>query len=81
MKDLLLAHWWKAVIVLVTGGIITWGSWVTRMGQKAEKSEEILDTQVMILHSRITKVDDRINHVIWKFFENEIQDCEEECSE
>jgi hypothetical protein len=71
--------WWKIVAAAVLGGVITWGGWVTRMCQKAEKSEEILDMQVMVLHTRITKVDDRVNDVIWKFFENEVTECEEEC--
>jgi hypothetical protein len=78
MKRLLIEHGWKVVLGAVAVGILTWGGWVTRMCQKAEKSEEILDTQVMILHSRITKVDDRINNVIWKFLEEEIEDCEED---
>ena len=83
MKDLLLTHWWKAFIVILTGGVITWGSWMTRMGQKAEKSEEIIDTQVAILHQRITHAEaveeadeTRLENRLWelqkRFYENEI---------
>ena len=65
MRDLLLAHWWKAVIVIITGGVITWGSWLTllsiktltiteRVLQKAEKTEKYVDMQVGVLHGRDT---------------------------
>lgn len=73
--------WWKLIAGALIASVISWGAWVTRMCQKAEKSEEILDMQVGVLHGRITKVDDRINEIVWRFFENELEDCEEECKE
>ncbi len=65
MKDLLLAHWWKAAVVIITGGVIAWGSWLTllavktlttteRVLQKAEKTEAYVDMQVGVLHGRDT---------------------------
>ena len=88
MKDLLLAHWWKAVIVLVTGGGITWGAWVTRMCGKAEKTEDYVDMQIGVIHGRITAVvvgqeadETRFENRLWelqlRFFEDEIDDFEE----
>jgi hypothetical protein len=73
--------WWKAIIGALLASLIAWGSWATRMCQKAEKSEEILDMQVGVLHGRITKVDDRLNDVIWRFFEKELNDCIDAASE
>jgi len=92
MRDLLLAHWWKAVIVLATGGVITWGAWVTRMCGKAEKTEDYVDMQIGVLHGRITAVvvgqeadETRFENRLWelqlRFFEDEVDDCVEECKE
>lgn len=61
MKDLLFAHWWKAGIVLITGGLLTWGTWSTLHGFLAERNQEAIvelkayvDMQVGVLHGRQT---------------------------
>jgi hypothetical protein len=88
VKDLFVAHWWKAVIGVVVVSVISWGAWVTRMCQKAEKSEEILDTQVGILHNRITGTqmqeeadETRLENRLWelqkRFYECEIEKIKE----
>ena len=73
--------WWKLILGILLGSLIGWGSWVTRMCQKAEKTEEIVDMQVGVMHGRITKVDDRINSIVWKFFEQELADCTEDVND
>ena len=92
MKDVILAHWWKVVLAAAAAGIITWGAWVTRMCGKAEKTEEYVDMQIGVLHGRITAVavgqeadETRLENRLWelqlRFFEDEIDDIQEELNE
>jgi hypothetical protein len=79
--------WWKLIIGALLASLIGWGSWVTRMSQKAEKTEEIVDSQVTVLHNRISQSDaneeadeTRLENRLWelqkRFYEDEISDCE-----
>lgn len=82
--------WWKLILIPLLG----WCAWVTIHGFMAENNKEeveklkaekvaeleaYIDMQVGVMHGRITKVDDRLDGVIWQFFENELEDCQEEC--
>ena len=89
MKDTIIAHWWKVVLAAAAAGVIAWGSWVTRMCGKAEKTEEYVDMQMGVLHGRITAAvvgqeadETRLENRLWelqlRFFEDEIADLEEE---
>jgi len=77
-------QWLAGVFIASLPFVIGWGSWVTRMCQKAEKGEEILDTQVNVLHSRIshaesveeadeTRLEDRLWELQKRFYEKEIE--------
>jgi len=100
VKDALVAHWWKALIVIGTGAVLGWGSWVTLQNikalsiaekalLKAEKTEAYVDMQVKVLHGRLTAVavgqeadETRLENRLWemqiRFFEDELDDLEEE---
>lgn len=84
--------WWKIVAAALLGAVITWGSWVTRMCGKAEKTEDYVDMQVGVLHNRITgvqvnhesdetRLEDQLISFQQRFYEDELADCEEECKE
>jgi hypothetical protein len=81
--------WWKLAVGVLLGAVITWGSWVTRMCGKAEKTEDYVDMQVGVLHGRQTAAavgqeadETRLENRMWelqnRFFEDEIADCTEE---
>jgi hypothetical protein len=81
--------WWKIVAAALIGAVITWGSWVTRMCGKAEKTEDYVDMQVQVLHNRITGVqihheadetrqEDKLFDLQQRWYEDEITDCEDE---
>lgn len=80
--------WWKLLLVPA----LAWCTWVTLHGFLAEsnrndieqlRTEKVaelkgyVDLQVGVLHARSTKIDDRINDVIWKFFEDKLAKCNE----
>jgi len=76
--------WWKLIIGTILVSLIGWGSWVTRMCQKAEKTEEIVELQVTVLHGRIsaaeaseeadeTRLEDKIWELQRRFYENKIE--------
>ena len=53
--------------------------------EKVAELKDYVDMQVGVLHNRISKVHDEneadIKAITWRFFEQQIADCTEECKE
>ena len=92
MQKFIGEHWWKLLLVPLLG----WASWVTFGSLLAEKNRESLqqlrteqvaelkeyvDLQVGVMHGRISKVDDKLDDVIWQFFAIHLDECNEECED